>query len=254
MQDLKVIENELVPVYETDTGEKVVNGRELYAVIGSKQKFVDWVQTRLTDCDAIEEKDFVIILGRSDSGRNTKEFTIKLDTAKEMAMLERNDKGKKVRRYFIEVEKRHQLQISTAVTPTIEKPTAEHLKLIEIVANAPIHTIEAVTALAKPFMQAEVSKAPIHRDPTMQKTRPAPITLQSEPDKRSAAGYAVPFNHKRLARHLKSIGVSSPVFARQCGIEVASMRKYVTGKTRPGEETRYKMCQQLDKPINWLDG
>lgn len=36
MQDLKVIENELVPVYETSTGEKVVYGSELHAVLEVK--------------------------------------------------------------------------------------------------------------------------------------------------------------------------------------------------------------------------
>ena len=34
MNDLTVIENELVPVYETSTGEKVVYGSELYEVLG----------------------------------------------------------------------------------------------------------------------------------------------------------------------------------------------------------------------------
>jgi len=38
------------------------------------------------------------------------EYIIKLDIAKEMAMLERNDKGKQVRRYFIEVEKEYKGQ------------------------------------------------------------------------------------------------------------------------------------------------
>ena len=44
-------------------------------------------------------------------GRPTKEHIIKLDIAKEMAMLERNDKGKQVRRYFIEVEKKYKENI-----------------------------------------------------------------------------------------------------------------------------------------------
>lgn len=105
---LKLIENELVPVYTTDTGEKVVYGSELHAVLEVKSKFADWVKNRINDCEAVENVEFQSfskILEKG--GRPQTEYIIKLDTAKEMAMLERNDKGKRVRRYFIEVEKKY---------------------------------------------------------------------------------------------------------------------------------------------------
>lgn len=108
MNNLRVIENELVPVYETSTGEKVVYGTELHAVLGVKSKFADWVKNRLNDCEAAENEDFESfskILEKG--GRPQTEYLIKLDTAKEMAMLERNEKGKKVRRYFIAIEKKY---------------------------------------------------------------------------------------------------------------------------------------------------
>lgn len=107
MQKLTVIENELVPVYETSTGEKVVYGTELYSSLGSKQDYSNWIKNRLNDCDAAEDEDFTIILSKSTGGRPKKEYIIRLDIAKEMAMLERNRKGKQVRRYFILVEKKY---------------------------------------------------------------------------------------------------------------------------------------------------
>ena len=110
MNNLKVIENDLVPVYETSTGEKVVYGSELYECLGSKQEYSNWVKGRLKECDSLENEDFTIILSKSTGGRPKNEYIIKLDTAKEMAMLERNEKGKQVRRYFIEVEKRYKEQ------------------------------------------------------------------------------------------------------------------------------------------------
>ena len=58
MQSLVVIENELVPVYVTSTGEKVVYGTELHEVLGVKSKFADWVKNRLEDCEAVENTDF----------------------------------------------------------------------------------------------------------------------------------------------------------------------------------------------------
>lgn len=111
MNELKVIENELVPVYETSTGEKVVYGSELYRVLGVKSKFADWIKNRLSDCEAVENEDFQSFSKNLEKGgRPQLEYIIKLDTAKEMAMLERNEKGKQVRRYFIQVEKKYREQ------------------------------------------------------------------------------------------------------------------------------------------------
>ncbi len=107
MQELKVIENELVPVYETSTGEKVVYGTELHAVLEVKSNYRDWIRNRLLDCEAVENEDFEAAKILAPSGQSKSEHIIKLDTAKEMAMLERNDKGKQVRRYFIQIEKKY---------------------------------------------------------------------------------------------------------------------------------------------------
>lgn len=94
--ELKVLENELVPVYETDKGSKVVNGRELYMVLNSKQDFSTWVKKRLNECDAMENKDFSRLHKKMEANNaNMIEYIILLDTAKEMAMLERNEVGKK---------------------------------------------------------------------------------------------------------------------------------------------------------------
>ncbi len=107
MLNLKVIENELVPVYETSTGEKVVYGTELHSVLEVRSKFADWIKNRVNDCEAVENEDFETFSKNLENGGRVKEYLVKLDTAKEMAMLERNEKGKQVRRYFIEVEKKH---------------------------------------------------------------------------------------------------------------------------------------------------
>ncbi len=107
MNNLRVIENSMVPVYQTDKGESVVYGSELHKVLEVKSNYREWVNRRLDECDAIEGIDFQGVEISTPSGQHSKEHIIKLDTAKEMAMLERNEKGKQVRRYFIEVEKRY---------------------------------------------------------------------------------------------------------------------------------------------------
>lgn len=108
MQKLKTIENELVPVYETSTGEKVVYGTELHKVLEVKSNYREWIKRRIDDIDAVENEDFTTVeISTVVRGLPKKDHIIKLDIAKEMAMLERNEKGKMVRRYFIQVEKKY---------------------------------------------------------------------------------------------------------------------------------------------------
>lgn len=113
MQNLTVIENELVPVYKTSTGEKVVYGSELHKVLGAPSVYREWAKRRLTDIDAEENEDYTTVeISTVSGGAPRKDHIIKLDIAKEMAMLERNEKGKQVRRYFIAIEKKYKEGVS----------------------------------------------------------------------------------------------------------------------------------------------
>lgn len=114
MNDMIVIDNEIVPVYQTDTGEKIVYGKDLHKSLQVKTDFSTWVKRRLNECDATKELDYnllPIIEEQVSGSKHTIEYIIKLDTAKEMAMLERNEIGKKVRKHFIEIENRYKQQI-----------------------------------------------------------------------------------------------------------------------------------------------
>lgn len=113
MNNLKIIENELVPVYETDKGEKVVYGTELHAALEVVTPYRKWANRRFADCEAIENEDYEAGQICPPSGQVKKDHIIKLDTAKEMAMLERNEKGKQVRRYFIQVERKYKEAVHT---------------------------------------------------------------------------------------------------------------------------------------------
>ncbi|MCI9079875.1 MAG: hypothetical protein HFH68_13325 [Lachnospiraceae bacterium] len=108
MNGLVMIEDELVPVYITGTGEKVVYGTELHKVLQVKSNYREWIKRRFNEIDAIENEDFEgVEISTVAKGMKKKEHIIKLDTAKEMTMLERNEKGKQVRRYFISIEKKY---------------------------------------------------------------------------------------------------------------------------------------------------
>ena len=111
MENLKLMENGLIKVYKTDKGEYVVDGRELWQGLEVKTDFSTWIKRRFKECDAVENEDYSSFLKNGEreiGGTTIKEYTIKLNIAKEMAMLEHNEIGKKYRRYLIEVEERYQ--------------------------------------------------------------------------------------------------------------------------------------------------
>jgi phage anti-repressor protein len=92
----------------TINGEEqpTVNARELWRALESKQEFSNWIKNRLTEFT--EGVDFTVdkIINGENKGRFAAiEYTLTLDTAKHLAMLERNENGKKIRQYFIEFEK-----------------------------------------------------------------------------------------------------------------------------------------------------
>lgn len=142
MENLMLIENGLIKVYKTDKGEYVVDGRELWKGLESTTKFADWIKRRFTECDAIENEDYFSFLKnekRETGATQSKEYIIKLDTAKEMAMLERNEMGKQYRRYMITVEKKYQSGETAKVESNQAKEELAKAKLKN--ANARIANI-----------------------------------------------------------------------------------------------------------------
>ncbi|ELW2420137.1 antA/AntB antirepressor family protein, partial [Escherichia coli O157] len=87
----------------------LVNARDLHTFLDVGKRFASWIVERIAEYGFVENQDFMIIsqvrekIGR---GRPAKDYHLTLDTAKELAMVERNEKGRQIRRYFIECEKK----------------------------------------------------------------------------------------------------------------------------------------------------
>lgn len=100
--------NEVINVTLNDNHEPVVSGRQLHETLGVNSNYTTWFD-RMTDYGFTENEDYVLLsnfgnqTGRG--GHNKVDHIIKLDMAKEIAMIQRTDKGKEVRQYFIQVEK-----------------------------------------------------------------------------------------------------------------------------------------------------
>lgn len=99
--------NELINVTLNENHEPVVSGRQLHEALGVKTKYADWFN-RMIDYGFTENQDFLLLKNEQQTGRgghNKVDHVLKLDMAKEIAMIQRTDKGKEVRTYFIQVEK-----------------------------------------------------------------------------------------------------------------------------------------------------
>lgn len=99
--------NELINVTLNDNHEPVVSGRQLHEALGVKTEYKKWF-SRMTEYGFNESDDFLKVTQKcltSSTGQNTTDHIIKLDMAKEIAMIQRTDKGKEVRQYFVQVEK-----------------------------------------------------------------------------------------------------------------------------------------------------
>ncbi len=95
---------ELIKIEVNEKQEPRVSGRELHKVLEVKTAYKDWMP-RMIEYGFVENIDFCSILSESTGGRPSTDHMLKIDMAKEIAMIQRSDKGKKVRQYFIQVEK-----------------------------------------------------------------------------------------------------------------------------------------------------
>ena len=113
-----------------------VNARDLHTFLEVGRDFSNWIKNRVKQYQFVEGEDFILISLNDQSGfspkwaktlntggRPTKDYFITLDMAKELAMVERNEKGREARRYFINCER--QLKATNSHSPAIESPAID---------------------------------------------------------------------------------------------------------------------------------
>lgn len=131
---------ELINITLNENHEPVVSARDLHKGLEVKSKYNDWLK-RMLDYGFSEGIDFVAIAQKkvTAQGNQTEfiEHVFNLDSAKEIAMIQRNDKGKEVRKYFIQVEKDYN---------SPEKIMARAL----LMADKKVHQLEAQIEVDRP--------------------------------------------------------------------------------------------------------
>lgn len=122
----------LIPVISgtiQDQPAQLVNARDLHAFLGVGRDFSNWIKGRISEYGFVENQDFVLIrqngrIKEKGGDRRSIEYHLTLDTAKELSMVERTEKGREARRYFIECERR---LIEATQAPALAPPSVPHL-------------------------------------------------------------------------------------------------------------------------------
>lgn len=94
--------NEIVKINISETESPTVSARDLHKALEVKTAYKDWFP-RMVEYGFNEGKDFCSKMSESTGGRPATDHEISLDMAKEICMLQRSEKGKQFREYFIEV-------------------------------------------------------------------------------------------------------------------------------------------------------
>jgi anti-repressor protein len=96
--------NELLKVQVNESQEPVMSARNLHEFLEIKTAYKDWFP-RMVEYGFSEGTDFCSNLSESTGGRPGTDHIIKLDMAKEIAMIQRSEKGKIARQHFLQIEK-----------------------------------------------------------------------------------------------------------------------------------------------------
>ena len=108
--------NYLIKIEQSQIGTELVesvNARELHEKLQVGRDFSTWIKQRIDELNVLENIDYTrmaeLSLPKMGEGINTGfqriEYTITLDFAKHLAMVEKNEIGRQIRQYFIDFEK-----------------------------------------------------------------------------------------------------------------------------------------------------
>ena len=102
------MENINMPVIVNENEEVTVSGRDLHKFLEIKSEFRIWF-TRMSEYGFEENEDYTRVYQKCNTlggSQNLVDYFMKIDMAKEICMLQRSEKGRQARRYFIELEKK----------------------------------------------------------------------------------------------------------------------------------------------------
>ena len=101
-------DSQLVRVFAGTIGgipANVCDARELHAYLENGDKFADWIKARVEKYGFQQDQDFSEFTEKGTRGRPRIDYHLSIDMAKELSMVENNERGREARRYFIQKER-----------------------------------------------------------------------------------------------------------------------------------------------------
>lgn len=135
--------NEIIKVNTDNSDRPTVMGRDLHEALEVKEKYTQWFK-RMCDYGFAENSDYIMLSEKTETNNPknpTAEITnhqLTLDMAKEICMIQRSEKGKACRQYFIEVEKKFRNR---------QLPQMSQMEMIAGIANGCVELEKRQSAL-----------------------------------------------------------------------------------------------------------
>ncbi|WP_315807511.1 antA/AntB antirepressor family protein [Pseudomonas sp. C9-3] len=139
---------QLIPVFNGEIDgrpQQLCNAQDLHQFLEVQTRFNDWMARRIEQYGFVQGEDFYSVLSKSDGGRPATEYHLTLDMAKELAMVENNEQGRQVRRYFIALE-RQVLESRGATYLSVSQQLAIHRQVPRLLAQLKAETVPAIRA------------------------------------------------------------------------------------------------------------
>jgi anti-repressor protein len=100
--------NNLIPISYDNPERPTVSGRELHNFLNIETPYVKWFN-RMTEYGFTEGEDYAEVLDKivqnpKEGGRPATDHQLTIPMAKELCMIQRNERGKQARQYFLAVE------------------------------------------------------------------------------------------------------------------------------------------------------
>ncbi|WP_018119385.1 phage antirepressor Ant [Corynebacterium mastitidis] len=147
--------SELIPIVTTDEGVQAVMGRRLHAFLEVATPYDKWFP-RMVDYGFSAGQDFSTEMSESTGGRPRTDHIVTLDMAKEISMIQRSEKGKQARQYFLECERRAKEAAPRELTGR------ELMARALMEADSTIKELEATSARQAAELEAAAPKITYH--------------------------------------------------------------------------------------------